>query len=381
MRIDRAEQSRGKERLKIPGDFPAAPLTLEGYGILHQMFRVRRRELRALDAAKRSAALKDASKLFGEMSRSDNGETALFCALGHKGDLMIVHFRRSFEQLGEAELAIAGLALNDYLEPATSYLSVIEIGLYEATVALYRRLVENGVGPRSPQWKSEIDSEIARQREKISPRGDFRKQARRDFLPLSGNLGIEFRLPLRRARSDPILDEPALERDRRFVEADFDHRQKRRGRFQVVAECKPGDGEFGLAEFLEAAAEVDDHQIALVAERGEERGFTVFAPGHRAEQLRRVLEGRVAFRGVERAQFAAPHAEQLMENAVTFERKRCGGKIAGNLRRVPASILLCAVDTHGGNSRRYAAGCLDARERRHERMKASATAGFDAQCA
>jgi len=170
MRIDRAEQSRGKERLKIPGDFPAAPLTLEGYGILHQMFRVRRRELRALDAAKRSAALREASKLFGEMSRSEDGETALFCALGHKGDLMIVHFRRSFEQLGEAELAIAGLALNDYLEPATSYLSVIEIGLYEATVALYRKLVENGVGPHSPQWKSEIESEIARQREKISAR-------------------------------------------------------------------------------------------------------------------------------------------------------------------------------------------------------------------
>src|SRR5208282_2905905 len=170
MSSDRAEQNRGKDRLKMPGDFPAAPLTLEGYSILHQMFRVRRRELRALDAEKRSAALKDASKLFGEMSRREDGESAIFCALGHKGDLMIVHFRRNFEALLQAELAVAGLALNDCLEPATSYLSVIEIGLYEATVALYRKLVENGVGPHSPQWKSEIESEIARQREKISPR-------------------------------------------------------------------------------------------------------------------------------------------------------------------------------------------------------------------
>ena len=170
MASDRAEQNRGKDRPKIPADFPAAPLTLEGYSILHQMFRVRRRELRALDAAKREAALKDASKLFGEMSAREDGETALFSALGHKGDLMIVHFRRSFEELGHAERAVAELALSDYLEPTTSYLSVIEIGLYEATVALYRRLVESGVGPRSPQWKSEIDSEIARQREKISPR-------------------------------------------------------------------------------------------------------------------------------------------------------------------------------------------------------------------
>jgi chlorite dismutase len=170
MSSDRAEQTRAKDRPKIPADFPAAPLTLEGYSILHQMFRVRRRELRALDAAKRDAALKDASRLFGDMARSEDGETALFLTLGHKSDLMIVHFRRSLEELGKAELAVAGLALSDYLEPTTSYLSVIEIGLYEATVALYRRLVENGVGPHSPQWKSEIDSEVARQREKISPR-------------------------------------------------------------------------------------------------------------------------------------------------------------------------------------------------------------------
>ena len=50
MSSDRADQNRSKDRAKIPGDFPAAPLTLEGYSILHQMFRVRRRQLRALDA-------------------------------------------------------------------------------------------------------------------------------------------------------------------------------------------------------------------------------------------------------------------------------------------------------------------------------------------
>jgi peroxiredoxin len=181
MSSDRAEQNREKDRPKIPGDFPAAPLTLEGYSILHQMFRLRRREFRALDLVKRDTAITEASKLFAEMARREDGESAAFSALGHKGDLMIVHFRRSFEELGHAELAVAGLALSDYLEPTTSYLSVIEIGLYEATVALYRKLVESGVGPHSPQWKSEIESELARQREKISPRL-FPKIPARPFL-------------------------------------------------------------------------------------------------------------------------------------------------------------------------------------------------------
>ena len=105
MSTDRAEQNRAKDRPKIPGDFPAAPLTLEGYSIFHQMFRLRRREFRALDLVKRDAAIMEASKLFAEMARREDGESALFSALGHKGDLMIVHFRRSFEELGHAELA------------------------------------------------------------------------------------------------------------------------------------------------------------------------------------------------------------------------------------------------------------------------------------
>src|SRR5260370_32210510 len=119
-----AEQNRGKDRAKIHGYFPAAPLTLEGYSVLDQMFRVRRRQLRALDSAKRDAAINEASKLFGEMARREDGETALFSVIGHKGDLMIVHFRRGFDELGQAEHAVAGLALSDYLEPTTSYLSV-----------------------------------------------------------------------------------------------------------------------------------------------------------------------------------------------------------------------------------------------------------------
>jgi chlorite dismutase len=162
--------NRSSNELKIPGDFPAAPLTLDGYAILHQMFRVRRRDWRALDSGKRKAIVDDASRLFDAMSRREDGESSLFSALGHKGDLMIVHFRRTFDELGDAEHAVARLGLTDYLEPTTSYLSVIEIGLYEATVALYHRLFENGVAPRAPEWKTEIDAEVARQREKIAPR-------------------------------------------------------------------------------------------------------------------------------------------------------------------------------------------------------------------
>jgi hydrogen peroxide-dependent heme synthase len=161
---------RSAERPGIPADFPAAPLTLEGFSILHQMFRVRRNDWRALDAAVQKTVVADASAKFKELARREDGESAVFNLLGHKGDLIVVHFRRSFDELASAESEVAGLKLADYLEPTTSYLSVIEIGLYEATVALYQRLAQAGITSRSADWKTEIDAEISRQRQKISPR-------------------------------------------------------------------------------------------------------------------------------------------------------------------------------------------------------------------
>jgi hydrogen peroxide-dependent heme synthase len=158
------------EHRRFPADFPAAPLTLEGFSILHQMFRIRRAEWRALEAAKRERATAEASAAFDEIARREDGESALFAELGHKGDLMIVHFRRSFDELSEAQRAVGKLALSDFLEPTTSYVSVIEIGLYEATLALYERLFELGIKPRTDEWRAEIDAEISRQRSKIMPR-------------------------------------------------------------------------------------------------------------------------------------------------------------------------------------------------------------------
>ena len=93
-----------------------------------------------------------------------------FLLLGHKGDLMFVHFRRSFDELNQAELQLAQLGLNDYLEPTTSYLSVIELGLYESTIKAYQDLKERGIAAHSEEWKREINDVLARQKEAMHPR-------------------------------------------------------------------------------------------------------------------------------------------------------------------------------------------------------------------
>ncbi|MBV8136851.1 MAG: heme-dependent peroxidase [Deltaproteobacteria bacterium] len=155
---------------KTLADVPAAPLTLEGFGILHQMFRLRRQPWRAMPEPQRRQMVEDAVKTFTAMASREDGESALFAELGHKGDLLVIHFRRSFDELNAAQLAVGALPLSDYLEPTTSYVSVIEIGLYEATVALHARLAEENIRPRTPEWQRAADDELASQRHKIASR-------------------------------------------------------------------------------------------------------------------------------------------------------------------------------------------------------------------
>src|ERR1700679_995082 len=95
---------------------PAVPLTLEGSSVLHQMMRFRWAAWKTLAPAQQDEILGAAADLFGGMEQS-----AIFSLIGHKGDLMLVHFRRNFEELNQAEMAIARLRLADFLEPTSSY--------------------------------------------------------------------------------------------------------------------------------------------------------------------------------------------------------------------------------------------------------------------
>ena len=114
---------------------PPVPLSVEGASVLHQMMRFRRPAWRALSDAVRQEILSAASSALAALERPAEGrQSALFSMLGHKGDLMFVHFRRSFEELNQAQLDLARLALGDFLEPTTSYLSIVELGIYESTV-------------------------------------------------------------------------------------------------------------------------------------------------------------------------------------------------------------------------------------------------------
>jgi len=157
-------------RPEIAAELPAVPLTTEGYSVLHQMLRLRRAEWRALPAAEKTAIAQEATDMLSAMEKYSPGQSALYSLIGHKGDFMLIHFRSTFADLNQAELRLANVRLSDYLEPTTSYLSIIELGLYESTMKIYKELTDQGIVHNSDQWKAEIECKLNRHKEAMHPR-------------------------------------------------------------------------------------------------------------------------------------------------------------------------------------------------------------------
>jgi chlorite dismutase len=172
---------------------PPVPLTIEGYSVLHQMMRFRWGGWRQLGSREKTEIVDEASAALAKMEQNAGGESGLYSLLGHKGDLMLVHFRQSFDELNLAEMELARLRLSDYLEPTTSYLSVIELGLYESTIKTYRELADRGVEPHSEEWNRAIAETVARQKEAMRPRlfPELPKHRYISFYPMDRRRGEE----------------------------------------------------------------------------------------------------------------------------------------------------------------------------------------------
>ena len=195
---------------KPTAGLPPTPLTLDGSYLLHQMFRVRWAAWRALSTAEQEAVLDQATAMFQGMEDSKHEATALFSMLGHKGDLMVVHFRKALDALNRAELELAQLKLLDFLEPATSYLSVVELGLYEASVNLYADLTARGLEPGTAEWNREVEAELAKQRQAAAPRlwPEIPQRRYLCFYPMN-----KFRGEVRNWYNEPIRERQRMMRE------------------------------------------------------------------------------------------------------------------------------------------------------------------------
>jgi peroxiredoxin len=154
-------------------DFPPVPLTLEGSSLLHQFFRFDWKAWRATAPADQDRIATQAADRLKGLERANPDapiQTALFSQLGHKGDLILIHFRDSLEALNQVELDLAQTELYDYLDLRHSYVSVVELGLYESSRKTYEAATAKDLETHSPGWQAEVASTLQRQAGAMAPR-------------------------------------------------------------------------------------------------------------------------------------------------------------------------------------------------------------------
>ncbi|NUQ28504.1 MAG: heme-dependent peroxidase [Acidobacteriaceae bacterium] len=157
-------------------ELPQVPLTLEGSNVLHQIFRFDWTAWKKLPLDERTAISAEFSALLARWEAGNtepNGhpnQSALFSQIGHKGDLILIHFRDSLEDLNRVELELAQTSLYPFLQQTSSYLSVVELGLYESSEKIYAQLAEKGLEPGTPEWNAGAGEATARTFASLSSR-------------------------------------------------------------------------------------------------------------------------------------------------------------------------------------------------------------------
>ena len=147
-----------------------APETLEGWYIQHDMYTVDWPGWRALAPAERESVVAESAGWLAAQASPEQGMSAFFSVLGQKADILAVHFRPTLEALNGVELGLRQTGLFPYLRPAYSYLSVVELGLYEVLGVVNRKLAAEGLEPGVEGYDEARERELATQKEALHPR-------------------------------------------------------------------------------------------------------------------------------------------------------------------------------------------------------------------
>jgi chlorite dismutase len=140
----------------------AAPPTDEGWFVLHDFRTVDWDAWRDAPDHERERAIEEGTQYLQRheaVDDADEGDSGVFSVLGHKADLLVLHFRPTLDQLSRAERRFEATALASFTDQATSYVSVTEISGYstpeyfedpEAVDEGTRRYMEGKLTPSIP---------------------------------------------------------------------------------------------------------------------------------------------------------------------------------------------------------------------------------------
>ncbi len=135
------------------------------------MFRVRWPAWKPATPVEQKRAVEEAAAFLEETGKSRNEESALFSPCSATKAISCWSTSSGSSTIStKLNWRSLNLGLAELLEQTTSYLSVVELGLYEASVRLFASLKEKGMQPATAEWNRAMEAELSTQREAAAPR-------------------------------------------------------------------------------------------------------------------------------------------------------------------------------------------------------------------
>jgi len=141
-----------------------APETIEGWYVQHDLFTFQWSLWRTLAPAKRNRLIEEAAAWLKVQMQTERGDSAAFNVVGHKGDVLLTHFRPSLEALNQVKVSLRQTEFFAYLEPVYGYLSVIELGMYEVIGVVKRKLEAQGLEEGTEAYHTAYQEEMEQQK-------------------------------------------------------------------------------------------------------------------------------------------------------------------------------------------------------------------------
>lgn len=145
---------------------PEVPESLDSWWILHRMFSFDRLAWDQVAQDEKTQIIEQATAAFSELKNADDTDIGLAQMVGHKADLMLTHYSKNYEGLAHAQTIVDRLAISEFITPQASYVSILELGLYDATGKIHAALAEKGLKPHSEEWIKAFD-ELLKEQEKV----------------------------------------------------------------------------------------------------------------------------------------------------------------------------------------------------------------------
>ena len=153
----------------LPHATELPPACLEGWYVLHQSIELDWAGLKGTDPADVREALRGFAALAGKWSDgAEPGWSGVYRVAGSGVDVLILHFRDTFDRLVEAARELRLSAWGDYVRVREEYLSVVELGLYALTRELSGRI--------DPLDRDGWDAALAEALEKERSKGYVRRR-------------------------------------------------------------------------------------------------------------------------------------------------------------------------------------------------------------